>query len=120
MLKVDDYVRQAEQNSQFVVQVSLERFDWQITVCFYAALHWLNAVTRLMGKPEAHSHEQTFNNVKEARIPYPVRQAYEDLFDLSIYARYRCMQLEDLKDLAAESKDLLSVIERYARGILRV
>ena len=120
MLRVEDYVRQAELNSQFLPQVSPERFDWQITVCFYAALHWLNAVTRRLGKPEAQNHEQTFNNVREARIPHPVRQAYEDLFDLSIYARYRCMQLEDVKELAEDAKDLLEEIQTYARGILKV
>ena len=118
MLRVDDYVRQAQLNADLIPALPLERFDWQITACFYTSLHWLNAVTRRMGKPEARNHTQTFQNIREARLPPAIRDAYEDLYHSSILARYECALLETLEPDALEAKALLEEISVYAKKLL--
>ena len=120
MRTTDDHVKQAQLNREMLEQLPARRFDWQITVCFYTALHWMNAVTRRMGKPEAQDHTQTFQNILEARLPPEVRKAYQDLFAFSMDARYECFAVDSLEEICTVSLLRLERIETYARGILKV
>ncbi len=46
MPQFNEHIHQAERNLQFlgIVNASaVDFFDWQVTVCFYTSLHWVNA-----------------------------------------------------------------------------
>lgn len=46
MAKFEDHIQQAKSNLTFLGAVNQKvdkHFDWQVTICFYTALHWVNA-----------------------------------------------------------------------------
>ena len=78
-----------------------EQRDWQVTVCFYVAVHLANAYLA----DKEHQHYQThgkrdlalnpFNGAAKHAWPEDEYYAYEDLSGLSRRARYLCSDTND-------------------------
>ena len=95
MSRYQAHLRQANSNLEFLGKVNRldpHRYDWQVTIAFYSALHLVNAHLCEYG-----AHYRSHHDVKDAinpvrRRPSALsRQAYTDyqkLFRLSRRARY--------------------------------
>jgi hypothetical protein len=65
--------------------------DWEVTVWFYAALHWVRAFFRRKGL-ESHSHEDDRRNLEQTVAQGDIRFSYRWLRRLSEFCRYECYQ----------------------------
>jgi hypothetical protein len=94
----DGHITQGKKNLDFLVNVNQsfpDVYDWQVTVAFYAALHFANAhVFKTLGTYHK-THKDLANAINpESRIKNPAQfsedafVAYETLFILSRRARY--------------------------------
>ncbi len=95
MASFEDHISQAKRNLSFLEQVNEQLqgyYDWQVTTCFYAALHFVNAHLATQGL-QYRKHK----DVKDVLNPYtlsPVKlpedeySAYVALQSLSRKARY--------------------------------
>ncbi len=99
MAAFEEHIRQAKSNLLFLLSVnnSTPQFwDWQVTICFYAGVHIINAHTAR----KADMHFKTHDAVKSAinpegaftqtKVPENIYTAYVMLQGLSRLARYLC------------------------------
>ena len=99
MASFDDHISQAKGNLTFLTGVNLNfnsNWDWQVTICFYVAVHLMNG--HLAKK--ANLHYRTHNDVKNGinphnptavyKVPEDIYLAYCKLEGLSRRARYLC------------------------------
>lgn len=92
-----EHISHSERNLDFLSKVNdsiNERWDWQVTVCFYSALHLMNAhIVAKTGKNYL-SHSQVaqvinpFNELSVARLDEATYLSYNKLFQLSRRSRY--------------------------------
>lgn len=114
---------QAEHNEQFLSSLDLDQtpfLDWAITVCFYAALHYVDAYLALLGlHPSTHSERE-----KEVRHRLrPLYFHYRSLKRHSLDARYGAFQVDPttvftsnlVKGLQSRQ---LAAIRSYITGLL--
>ncbi len=96
MPSFQDHVKQFSENLQFFERVNghfPDQFDWQVTVCFYAALHLINAHLAKLGM-QYRTHSDVTNAINPEnlmsvmRIPVDPYVAYISLLNLSRRARY--------------------------------
>ena len=95
MSRYQAHLRQANSNLDFLGKVNAldpQRFDWQVTIAFYSALHLINAHLCDYG-----AHYRSHHDVKDAINPVRGRESalskqayadYQKLFRLSRRARY--------------------------------
>jgi hypothetical protein len=91
-----DHVKQFSQNLHFLEGINghfPDQFDWQVTVCFYAALHLMNAHLAKFGMQyRTHSDVTGAINPENAtsimKVPEDPYVAYISLLNLSRRARY--------------------------------
>lgn len=120
------HLSQAKSNLAFLEHVNLtvpEQWDWQVTICFYTAVHLANAYL----SDKEHQHYQThgkrdlalnpFNGAAKHAWPEDEYLAYEDLSGLSRRSRYLCSDGDDRGDynvkkraFLTESKHLLDAL----------
>ncbi len=95
MASYNSHITQANKNLTFLQQIShTENYEWQVTVCFYVAVHLINAHIA----QKANLHYRTHNQVEHAINPHNVLSvskltepdflAYSKLHNLSRRARY--------------------------------
>lgn len=101
MAQVDEHIEQAKKNLNFLDEISkIQGYpDWQVTVCFYTALHLINAHLSSKGMQyRKHSDVDNainpYNALSLCKLPEEVYTAYSTLYKLSRRSRY----LVDLKD----------------------
>lgn len=88
MATYEEHIFQAKRNLDFLHSINLhcnETWDWQTTVCFYSALHLINA--HIVSKTNSHyrSHEQVNNAIN----PYKLSPS---ILNEEIYATYIKLQ----------------------------
>ncbi len=98
MASYEAHIDQAKKNLAFLIQVNQNNstnWDWQVTVCFYVAVHVANAHLA----KSANLHYRTHADVKNVLAPKPlsipqlpedIYLAYAKLEGLSRRARYLC------------------------------
>ncbi len=93
--RFEAHLRQANSNLTFLASINKmepDRYDWQVTVAFYAALHVVNAWLCDHGIHYRSHHEvkAAINpyNGRITKVPHAVYQDYQTLFRLSRRARY--------------------------------
>lgn len=98
MATFDNHADQAKRNLAFLVGINASHtsnWDWQVTVCYYVAVHLVNAHLAR----QANLHYRTHDDVKNAINPYrpnvypvptDVYLAYLKLEGLSRRSRYLC------------------------------
>ncbi len=96
MAKFDEHISQAAHNLAFLEKINSsvsDCFDWQITVCFYSALHLVNAhLSKFDLQYRKHSdvnHALNYENrTSLAKLPEDEYIAYTALQSLSRRSRY--------------------------------
>lgn len=92
-----EHIQQSQNNIRFLskISTSIENcWDWQVTVCFYSALHLINA--HIVDKTKANyiSHSKVdeiinpFNQMSIAKLDEEIYTSYIKLFQLSRRSRY--------------------------------
>jgi len=109
-----EHISKAERNEKFAETVSKTAYlDWAVTVYFYAALHYVDAVLAVSGiHPD--SHTQRVDAIGANITLSVVRPEYRLLETLSQNARYRAMKIEN-SDLQ-KSQDSFSILRAHLRG----
>ena len=126
MPTVHEHLAQCEHNQAFLDQLPYaDQFpDWVVTVCFYKAVHLIDAfLAANLGVPShPDQHSERFQRLREAQragiLPAPVFNHYQSLYDLSIAARYQCAKLSAENVQGAEENDLPKV-EQWVMEHLR-
>jgi hypothetical protein len=99
----DDHIKQAKSNLSFLEIINQSapiHFDWQVTACFYAALHLVNAHLANFGQ-QYRSHTDVkdvinpYNTTSVMKLTPDAYTAYESLFSLSRRARYLINKKDD-------------------------
>jgi len=96
LAKYEDHILQAKRNLNFLSSINHsvdDCFDWQVTVCFYTALHFVNAHLSKYGlqyrKHKDVNYALNFENrTSPARLPEEEYLAYMALQSLSRRSRY--------------------------------
>lgn len=96
MAKYEDHIQQAERNLRFLGAINnsvQDCYDWQVTVCFYTALHFVNAHLSKFGlqyrKHKDVNYALNFSNATSpAKLPEDEYIAYTALQSLSRRSRY--------------------------------
>lgn len=99
MASYSEHLGQARANLDFLKSTNFnsnDKWDWQVTICFYIAVHLVNA--HIANK--ANQHYRTHDQVKQALNPYNPLSicklseksyiAFEKLQNLSRRSRYLC------------------------------
>lgn len=99
MASFDEHIAQAKRNLLFLRQINgqcNDHWDWQVTTCFYVAVHLANAHIAM----KSNMHYRSHSDVKYALNPENVLsvtkfeeeqyKAYVKLMNLSRRARYLC------------------------------
>ena len=122
MAKYDDHIQQARRNLIFLASINnsiKDCFDWQVTVCFYTALHFVNAHLSKYGLQYRKHKDVNFalnfaNTTSPARLPEDEYVAYTALQSLSRRSRY----LVNEKDKNLGSEQAFFIYDKHlARGV---
>ena len=110
MAKVEEHLHQAKHNFLFLQSINKNTSnstDWQVTVCFYTALHLINAYLA-----NSNLHYRTHGDVKNAinpyrdlsstKLPEDEYHAYTALQILSRRSRY-LVQINNKGEIASET-----------------
>ena len=110
MPKFEEHIQQAEHNLEFLANINEtipNCIDWQITVCFYTALHLVNAHLSKFGHQyRKHTDVQHAINpevqISPSKLPEDEYVAYTALQQLSRRSRYLVNEKDSkLKETAA-------------------
>jgi len=101
MPSAQDYFQQAEHNESTANIIKLNHPDWAITMCFYAALHWVEGYgiiqgvnievkyQEILGQSSLHEYRRRYvQDIAYELGNKKLREAYEDLQKESLKARY--------------------------------
>jgi len=95
MANYNAHITQAKKNLYFLNSITdTNNFEWQVTVCFYVAVHLINAHLAKQVNQHYRSHGQvdlainSRNPMSPARLTDDLYLAYNKLFNLSRRARY--------------------------------
>ncbi|MEO0058973.1 MAG: hypothetical protein RLZZ312_620 [Bacteroidota bacterium] len=92
-----EHIDHSIKNARFLSQINnsiTDSWDWQVTVCFYTALHLINAHIVKKTNSNYLSHRKVeeiinpFNQLSVARLNEDVYMSYIKLFQLSRRSRY--------------------------------
>lgn len=106
-MSCDPYIEQAKSNEQAARSIATDYPDWAVTICFYAALHWIEYYACVKGDdigkqhPARSPHESRWNYVFKLGKQLGNRnlvKTYENLENESRKARY----LQDINTNAKE------------------
>ena len=103
MPKFEDHIAQSKRNLTFLEIINNNapaHLDWQVTVCFYTALHLVNAHLAHFGMQyRSHTdvkfHINPENVTSLMRLPEDIYLAYEALFSNSRRSRYLVNQKDN-------------------------
>ena len=99
MASFDELINQTKKNLSFLESVNQKiknNFDWQVTICFYSAVHIINAHIAKIADLHYRSHEDVnkainpANQISPAKLDEDNYLAYMKLQNLSRRARYLC------------------------------
>lgn len=97
MASFNEHITQAERNLNFLSQINssiTDCWDWQVTVCFYSALHLVNAHVASKAGENYLTHNQVnkvinpFNEFSVAKFDQDTFLSYNKLLQLSRRSRY--------------------------------
>lgn len=122
MASYQEHINQANNNLQFLQKVSCsiqESWDWQVTVCFYAAVHIINAHIAHKANQHYRSHELVSDAISPWQPLSPARleehefYPYRTLQNLSRRSRY--LISDDKKNQSTDS--FLTFDKHFAKAI---
>lgn len=124
MASFENHLQQAKTNLVFLKEINdkSKYFDWQVTVCFYAAVHLVNAHLAKCANLHYKTHQETklainpHNPLAVCKIEEDVFDKYSSLEKLSRRARYLCND-------AGQTDDQITYLtseKRVSRAISRL
>lgn len=98
MASFDEHIEQANKNLSFLSSINKSQiyWDWQVTVSFYAAVHFVNAHLAKVANLHYRTHEDVknalnpYNTTSLCKIPEEIYLSYAKLELLSRRSRYLC------------------------------
>ena len=135
MALLEDHLRQATRNLKFlenINQLVTDSLDWQVTTCFYTALHLINAHLASFGMQYKTHHDvddaiNPEHRLSPCKVGEDTYKAYKMLYNLSRRSRYLVMvtnnrvvdtgkaELTHSKHQARALRHLNTVLEFYCR-----
>ena len=124
---MQSHIEKGKKNEKFLSLIEEhgknDYLDWNITVCFYSALHYVKAYLKKHGY-NTNSHKEIDQNIRHTSLICNVKfdekhyRAYADLKTYSSTARYSGVYSGPLQELllknnSIESKKFLSLIKLY-------
>ena len=115
-----EHIKQSKRNIKFLSNINTsidDSWDWQVTVCFYSALHLMNAHIVSKTNKNYLSHSQVskvinpYNQLSVARLDENIFLSYNKLFQLSRRSRYL------LKENFEKGNDLQSACVTYSKHL---
>ena len=100
MPKLSEHVAQAAENTAFLSTAftPTDNPRWRVVVCFYAALHYIDAYLDKLQSAHPSDHKQRRQVMQQllrkGAIEKRVYEAYAELYDASMDARYRCIPID--------------------------
>jgi hypothetical protein len=95
--KFEEHINQAKKNLMTLQSVSQkvpDSWDWQVTMCYYTAVHLMNGHLAKIADLHYSTHEKVKNalylDLSPGKIPDEIYTAYVKLEGLSRRARYLC------------------------------
>jgi len=88
--------------------------EWEVTVLFYAAAHWVRAFLKYQGLAQSftsHRHVWELLNSAEAGVDGETLAAYGELKYLSEQARYKCIPVT--KDQVSLARLCYEMVKRF-------
>ncbi len=103
MAKFEEHIKQAKQNLEFLSKVNHHidtHYDWQVTICFYVAVHLANAHISKFGVQYRKHTDVNFalnpeNKTSVCKLPEDKYISYIILHNLSRRARYLVNDKQD-------------------------
>lgn len=109
---------QARQNEYAIGRIEKQHPDWVVTLCFYAALHWVEFYAKAEGTNIFYEYEDA-GSPHDRRREYLYDVAYDDLNARRLYDAYTA--LEDESKVARYLKSLnMDAIKYYNKNGSRV
>ncbi len=123
MPSFDDHISQTEHNLRILSEINQKignSLDWQVTCCFYAALHLVNAhLTKFSLQFRTHDDVKEninpYNKLAIAKLELEPYQSYIALQNLSRRSRY----LVNSKDRNLTSNNAASIFEKHQAKAFR-
>jgi len=122
----DEHIKQAKSNLDFLVDINSKiipnHWDWEVTTCYYTAVHIINAHLAKVGNLHYKTHDQTkdainpYNQLSPSKLPPDIYLAYLKLEGLSRRARYLCN--EDPKN--NDVNQFLTYDKHFGRAIKKL
>jgi hypothetical protein len=93
----EEHITQAKSNLEYLSKINFninERWDWQVTVCFYSAVHLMNAHIIVKTKKNYLMHKQVdtvlnpFSQFSLSKLDEDTYTSYVSLSNLSRRSRY--------------------------------
>ena len=97
MATFDEHIAQAKSNLEYLSKINLhinERWEWQVTVCFYSAVHLMNAHIIVKTQKNYLTHKQVdnvlnpFTQLSLSKLDQDTYTSYVSLSNLSRRSRY--------------------------------
>ena len=122
MASFDEHISQVKRNLLFLEEVNKSvsnSDDWQVTTCFYVAVHLVNAHLSHFGSQYRKHVDVNYALNPEVstsitKVPEPVYLAYIKLQNLSRRARYLC---NDSPGRAGDERAFLTYTKHVAKAI---
>ncbi len=98
MASYESHIEQAKKNLAFLIDINSSdsiHWDWQVTVCYYVAVHIANAHLAKVANLHYRTHEHVKNALSPnplsiAKLPQEIYLSYAKLEGLSRRSRYLC------------------------------
>lgn len=99
MAEFHSHIEKAKSNLRILKEINAKvnnSLDWQITVCFYTALHVIDAYLANESDLHYNTHKEVdlainpYNQLSTTKIEFDIYKHYQKLFNLSRMSRYMC------------------------------
>lgn len=94
--------KQAENNEKIAQSIREDSPDWAVTICFYAALHWIECYAKHMG---VNIYAQYSGNSPHERRRYYVYDIAHDFEQLNLRRAYEKLERESKKTRYLQNLD---------------
>lgn len=121
MASFDEHIQQANNNLKFLTETNSKCqsfWDWQVTTCFYTAVHLVNAHLAKVANLHYRTHEHVknainpFNPLAVPKVSQDLYLSYTKLEGLSRRSRYLCHE-----DLTSSNAGHLTYDKHLAKAI---
>lgn len=119
-MRANEHLAKARHNERFLQELRLDTtdfLDWAVTVAFYSALHYIDALLAYNHGFDPKDHrERSTELTRHAHLRKNVKYSFEDLKNDGIEARYtdRVFTAEEYRDhIQPRLQEVRTYVERF-------